>query len=354
MHDERPGRGPRAVQAGQDVLDAGAGEPGDADDLAVGDVERQPVDDADTEVPHPDDGVARGGRTVPSGDRGLEAAAHDERDELVRGRVRGVAVRLDPSGAEDRHAVGVLEDLGHVVRHEQRRGAAVGHEVLHDAEEQVRVLLRQEDGRFVEHDECPFVPELGDGPEDRHERLLRVGELLDPGAGVDVHAVPGEQLGCGTVLRAPPDERPVSGDDGRQPQVLGDPERRHEGEVLVDEADADATEVPGRHRERQSGATDLDRRSGVRRVGAGQDLDQGRLAGAVLAEQGVDLARPDLQLDVVERGEPAEPLGESADAEHRCAVRSGPGDRSGCCGAEPCLPGVGHFAAPQIFSYPVL
>ncbi len=262
MHGERPGRGPCSVQAGQDVLDARARQAGDPDDLAVRDVEGQPVDDARAEVPDADDRVARGSWTRPSGDRDVEAAAHDERDELVGGGVGGVAVRLHPSGAEDRHPVGVFEDLGHVVRDEERRGAPVGHEVLDDAEEQVGVLLRQEDGRFVEHDECPFVPELGDGPEDRDERLLRVGELLDPGAGVDVHAVPGEQLGCGTVLRAPPHERSASGDDGRQPQVLGDTERRHEREVLVDEADADAAEVPGRHGQGQAAATDLDRRSG--------------------------------------------------------------------------------------------
>ena len=36
-------------------------------------------------------------------------------------------------------------------------------------------------------------------------------------------------------------------------------------------------------------------------VGAGEHLDQGGLAGAVLAEQAVHLAGPDLQVDAVQR-----------------------------------------------------
>ncbi len=41
--------------------------------------------------------------------------------------------------------------------------------------------------------------------------------------------------------------------------------------------------------------------AGVGRIDAGQHLDQRRLAGAVLPEQRMHLAAPDIEIDVVER-----------------------------------------------------
>ena len=51
----------------------------------------------------------------------------------------------------------------------------------------------------------------------------------------------------------------------------------------------------------------------VRRVDAGEDLHQRALAGAVLADQPVDLARQQLEIDAVERGRAAEALGDAAE-----------------------------------------
>ncbi len=59
-----------------------------------------------------------------------------------------------------------------------------------------------------------------------------------------------------------------------------------------------------------------------------EHVHQGRLAGAVLAEQAVDLARLDDEVDVVVGHEAAEPLGDAAQFElHVCypfAFSSGP------------------------------
>src|SRR5262245_34100978 len=54
-------------------------------------------------------------------------------------------------------------------------------------------------------------------------------------------------------------------------------------------------------------------RAGVtpERVDAGQDLDQGRLARPVLAAEGVDLACAHVEMDVLERLDPAEMLGDA-------------------------------------------
>jgi hypothetical protein len=79
----------------------------------------------------------------------------------------------------------------------------------------------------------------------------------------------------------------------------------------VDEADAELPEQPGRQRQRDGPAGDLELAL-VRAVEARQDLDQRRLAGAVLAQQAVDLACPDLKVDGAERLDAAEVLGEPA------------------------------------------
>ena len=53
-----------------------------------------------------------------------------------------------------------------------------------------------------------------------------------------------------------------------------------------------------RQRDRLAGELDG---AAIRRLGAGEDLEQRRLAGAVLAEQRVDLSGSDLEVDVLER-----------------------------------------------------
>ena len=50
---------------------------------------------------------------------------------------------------------------------------------------------------------------------------------------------------------------------------------------------------------------------------AGDDLDQSALAGAVLAQHGVDGAPPAGEIDAVERGHPAVPLAHVAQAQER-------------------------------------
>ena len=49
----------------------------------------------------------------------------------------------------------------------------------------------------------------------------------------------------------------------------------------------------------------------VRLVHAEDDVAERRLAGAVLAEQALDLAGPEVEVDIVQSGEVAEPLGDA-------------------------------------------
>ena len=58
-------------------------------------------------------------------------------------------------------------------------------------------------------------------------------------------------------------------------------------------------------------------RAGGGRLGAGEDLQERRLAGAVLAEQAEHLAGPHVERHVVERGDADEALAEALDFEQR-------------------------------------
>ena len=102
--------------------------------------------------------------------------------------------------------------------------------------------------------------------------------------------------------------------------VLGDIEVGEEHRLLVDRRDAvalrlrrvaDGDVLPGQQ--------DL---AAVRLVDAGHDLDQRRLAGAVLAEEGVDLAGIERQRHVLQRLGRAESLGDVAHFEDRRGARA--------------------------------
>ncbi len=95
--------------------------------------------------------------------------------------------------------------------------------------------------------------------------------------------------------------------------VVGDRQDRDEHEVLVDHADAAGDRI-GRtgDRDRRTVEQDL---AGIRCREAVQDVHQRRLAGAVLAEQRVDLARPDVEIDPVVCNDARIALGDPAHLE---------------------------------------
>ncbi len=89
-------------------------------------------------------------------------------------------------------------------------------------------------------------------------------------------------------------------------EVVGDGERRHEHELLVHDRDARVLGVARRH-EAALGAEHAHRALvRVARPHAGEDLQDGRLAGAVLAAQAQDLARPRGEVSALQRLHAAE------------------------------------------------
>src|SRR5439155_1054335 len=121
------------------------------------------------------------------------------------------------------------------------------------------------------------------------------------GVDVEVAAVelleqrPGLRPHGGPVDPAPPGPRRISKED-----VLGHAQLREEEELLVDRGDSTTAGVAGR-RESHHFATDSNL-AAVWRVDTGDDPDERRLPGAVLSEQGMDLAAAHVEAHVLKRG----------------------------------------------------
>src|SRR5690606_15295437 len=97
----------------------------------------------------------------------------------------------------------------------------------------------------------------------------------------------------------------------------GDRQVRAERQLLVDDDDAAPLAVADAGEPARL-ALELDLSAvGAVRVDAGEDLHQRRLAGPVLPADRVDLAPPDLQVDVLERLHRRERLGDAAHPQYR-------------------------------------
>ena len=160
-------------------------------------------------------------------------------------------------------------------------------------------------GRLVEDQDLrPAIQRL----QDLDALLQADGEIADARIGVDGEAVfTGEPRQFRTrPADAGLQQRPAL---GAQRHVLGDAQRRHQHEVLMDHADA------GRDRIRRGADADgspLD--PDVPRIGlveAVEDRHQRRFAGAVLADDAVDRAGGDRKRDVLVRGDGPEALGDA-------------------------------------------
>ena len=126
-----------------------------------------------------------------------------------------------------------------------------------------------------------------------------------------------ESEALGQLLHLPPGAAAVEQADraqrcprGPSIDVLGHGEHGHEHEVLVHHADPGSSASPGPvNRHRLAVDEDL---ALVRLYEPVEHVHQGGLAGAVLAEQTVDLARRDREVDVVVGNQAAKALRDAA------------------------------------------
>ena len=133
---------------------------------------------------------------------------------------------------------------------------------------------------------------------DRDELLHRERVVAEQRRRVDVEVEPREELGRPAAHRAPVDAAEAARLAAEQ-DVLGHGQVREEVDLLVHRGDAGGLRLGGAA-ERDLLARERDR-AGVDAVHAGQGLDEGRLARAVLAHERVHLAGEHAEVDAVER-----------------------------------------------------
>ncbi len=235
----------------------------------------------------------------------LDRAAHHHRGELgVAGA--GVGLADDLAEADDGDAVGDLADLAELVGDEDDRLPGLA-ELAHDVHQLVGLLRGEHRGGLVE-DEEPGV--AGQGLDDLHALLHAHREVLDEGVGIHVEAETLGDLGDPVAGGVEVQRAGEAGGLVAEHDVLRDGEDGDEHEVLVHHAD------PGRHRVAGTGevldhAVELDLAL-VGLVEAVEDVHQGRLAGAVLTEQAVDLTGLDREGHLVVGHHASEALGDAA------------------------------------------
>jgi len=283
-----------ATEQGEQFVLAVAGDSRDTDDLAgahfqvhlfegyaerIGVVPGQPLDPQERRA-------ALALRVF--GFQPLGIADHQPRQFQVRALGRD-ALAGHAAGAQHRGALAQRAHLVELVADEQD-AAALGRQPAQGHEQLVGLLRGKHRGRFVEDQQADVLHQAAD---DLHPLALADGQAVHQPLRLQRHAVALRDL---TDLRLQLLWRTGPGAQ-RQGDVLRDRERLEQREVLEHHADA-AFAGLGRVAHGHPFALPVDF-AGVRLGHAVDDLHQGALAGAVLAEQGVDLAWLDRQVDTV-------------------------------------------------------
>src|SRR5712691_176971 len=259
--------------------------------------------------------------------------ARDDLRELVDRRLRGPSFERDRPVPEEVDPVGDLEDLDVVVRDDDHRDVASLLQLADQVEDQLSFARSHRCERLVEEERGRTGVH---GARDRDRLPLPAGEHRDLGADrpesadpdvLDVLARPLAHL----AVVQPPDRAEADRELALEEHVVGNRQRRHEGEILVDGVDA---ERPGVVDGADGHVLAVDEGpSAVRPQEAGEDLDQRRLARAVVAHQPEHLALRQVHRDVDERRHRAEALRDVLDA-----------DRVRLC------PVAGHRSLPRLRS----
>jgi hypothetical protein len=182
--------------------------------------------------------------------------------------------------------------------------------------------------RFIEHEQPAAFPDrLGD----LDLLLLAETEVGREGVRVDLRAEELREL-VEALLRPLLLEHQTG---LAEHEVLENGERGHQGGVLVHHADA-VVDRRLRRGDRRGHAVDRDR-AGIGLLHARENADQGRLAGAVLAQQAVHLTAHDVEGDAVVGHDAGEGLRDVAERDHV--------GRGRCC--QEGLLGVGSGSVPN-------
>ncbi len=221
------------------------------------------------------------------------------------------AVRDLDAIAEDDDALADGEDLGQLVADEDHRDA-VRLEATHDLEQRLDFAFGQRGGGLVH---CDQPSALNEGAGDRHNLLLGDAQFLDQRVQRHDRADHAQPLLGDPPDRAPGHQTPAPRQLVVEGDVLRDRQVGEQRKVLINHLEAGAHRVDRLpDRPRSPVHRDCSR---VRRHHAREDLDQGRLAAAVLAGEAHDLARFDRESDLVQRVNAGERLAHAFHSEQR-------------------------------------
>ena len=296
-----------------------ARHPGDANDFACGDLEVEPADRVAPLVVLSEKTGNLERRSVLRRDRARRGGAHDRIADHHRGHLAG-RNGADLSAADPRaapqHGEVVAErlDLAELVAdHRDRDFAAVGH-IAKKPKDFVRLPRRQDRRRLIEDEKALVeIEQL----EDLELLLFARRHARDGLAERDPerHAV--KKIFEALSFLAPVDERRRVG--AADDEILSCGQRRHEGEMLIDHADAERLRVLGIA---HGGLVPVKQKLAlVRRVEAHDAFDERRFAGAVFAEKGVKRACRNVNRHVLKRAQRAEGLAHADRFERRRARR---------------------------------
>ena len=228
----------------------------------------------------------------------------------------------DAAVLHDDHAVARFEHLGQDVADEDRR-AARADEAAGVGQKLGRAAGIERGGRLVEDDEARGVAVSGveEGDRDLDHLAVRDRQVRGTRAGLD--AVAGKnpvERSANPSRGAPPPARP--GDPGKQhADVLDDREVRAERELLEDAAQTRGAHAgDARLRHRRAVDAQLSR---IGRDPAVEQADQGRFAGAVVADEADAFPRPHGEIDAVQCPDRAERLRRPGHGDDRGGVVRG-------------------------------
>jgi hypothetical protein len=236
---------------------------------------------------------------------------HDDLGELLDRGLRRRLVEDDLAVADEIDPVARLEDVHVVVQDHDDRDLAALAQAPDEVEHQRALAHAHRRQRLVEQQDARIrVDRARDG--DRLPLATREPRdgRLHPG---DLDADVGDRLSRALAHRAVV-EQPVRMDDlAVEEDVVEDAQLVDQRKVLVDGVDA---ERAGMHdgAELDRLAVEVDRPR-VRLVVAGEDLDQRRLAGPVVAEQPEHLAVLEMEVDGAQGGNRTEALGHALHAQ---------------------------------------
>ena len=227
----------------------------------------------------------------PCGDVAADHRAHQVTGGQLADRLR----QHPPPIAQHGHALADRKDLLQAVGDEDDRDAVLA-QALDDAEQPRDLSGGERRGRLVHHDDAGVERQR---LADLDDLLLGNRQAAGYAVGVDRHAQPLEQRSRLALHRAVVDPPATAQGLAGNEDVLGNRDVREEGGLLEDDRD------PGVARGRRPGqdervAVGVDERATVGRVDAAEDLDERGFAGAVLADDGVDLAAVEVDRDTLQ------------------------------------------------------